>query len=60
MKHRSIATALFLFLVLFLLIWNFNSSAANRNSHNHNSQAAENSVPENDAAEVFQEGADGK
>src|ERR1043166_7086199 len=58
MKHRSLATALFLFLVLFLLIWNFNSSAANRNSHNRNSEAAENSVPENDAAEIFQEGAE--
>ena len=53
MKQRSIATALFLFVVLFLLIWNFGSSAANRKS-----QVAENSVPENDASEIFQGGSE--
>ena len=51
MKHRTIATALILFVLLSLMIWSFGSSAANPNE----SAPKENSLPENEANEVFQE-----
>jgi Calx-beta domain len=54
MKHRTIATALILFVLLFFMMWSFGSSAANPNQ----AVTAENSLPENEASEVFQEGAE--
>src|SRR5512144_2575225 len=52
MKHRTIATVLILFVLLFFMIWSFGSSAANPNEP----VTAGNSLPENEAGEIFQEG----
>jgi hypothetical protein len=54
MKHRTIATALILFVFLFFMFWSFGSSAANPNAP----VTTKNSLPENEAGEVFQEGAE--
>lgn len=54
MRHRTIATALILFVLLFFMIWSFGSSAANPNEPVKEA----NSLPENEASEVFQEGAE--
>ena len=51
MKHRTIATALILFVLLSIMIWSFGSSAANPNEP----RTKANSLPENEANEVFQE-----
>ncbi len=52
MKHRTIATALILFVLLFFMFWSFGSSAANPNTP----VTAEDSLAENEASDVFQEG----
>ena len=53
MRHRTIATALILFVLLFFMFWSFGSLAANPNEP----VSTANSLSDNEAGEIPQEGA---